>query len=48
VSVDGIPRNCILIQLRELPAHYRAVREGHPMSEIVGRGRIGDAMWTLD
>lgn len=30
----GIPRNCVLIQLHELPAQDIAIRGGQPMSEI--------------
>ena len=31
----GVPRNCVLIQLHELPADDIAVRGGQPMSGIV-------------
>ena len=31
----GVPRNCVLIQLHELPAHDIAIRGGQPMSDIL-------------
>ena len=31
----GVPRNCVLIQLHELPAHDIAVRGGQPLSDIL-------------
>ncbi|UUZ71710.1 tautomerase family protein [Polaromonas sp. P1(28)-8] len=30
----GIPQNCVLIQLHEVPAHDIAVRGGQPMSDL--------------
>jgi len=30
----GIPRNCILIQLHELPPEDIAIRGGHPMTDL--------------
>jgi phenylpyruvate tautomerase PptA (4-oxalocrotonate tautomerase family) len=31
----GVPRNCVLIQLHELPAHDIAIRGGRPMSDLL-------------
>lgn len=32
----GVPRNCVLIQLHELPAEDIAIRGGQPMSQLAG------------
>ena len=31
----GVPRNCVLIQLHELPAHDIAIRGGQPLSDLL-------------
>lgn len=37
----GVPRNCVLIQLHELPAHDIAIRGGQPMSDLLAANKAG-------
>jgi len=36
----GIPRNCVLIQLHELPPQDIAIRGGQPMSDLIAQESV--------